>query len=223
MPTVTQRLIEAHEEERSCIGRELHDDINQRIALVSVNLDSLRQHLPGSLGDLNHELEAISRQLVDLGNDVQALSHRLYSSKLEYLGIEKAASSFCRELSKRQNVSIDCDFENIPIDLSKELSLSLFRVLQEALHNAIKHSGSKTFQVWLGVESNELQLKVRDMGIGFDPEQVMRGHGLGLISMRERMRLVKGDFFIDSQPKRGTTVHARVRLAPRAKSAHTAG
>lgn len=215
------RLIEAHEEERRWIARELHDDINQRLSLLAVSLDSLRR-VPAAASELAPELDGIRKQLEDLASDVQALSHRLHSSKLESLGLVRAAAGFCRELSYRQLVEIEFRSEDIPKDLPKDISLCLFRVLQETLQNAIKHSGSRHFEVSLCAGPSEVQLTVRDSGIGFDPEEAMKGNGLGLISIRERLKLVNGDLSIESQPQSGTTIHARVPLAPAAKSA-TAG
>src|SRR5215469_13986203 len=180
LSTVSRRLIEAHEEERTWIARELHDDI-------------------------------------------KALSHRLHSSKLEYLGLEAACAGFCRELSELQNVEIDFHSESVPKDLPKEVSVCVFRVLQEALQNGVKHSGSRHFQVSLRDDSNEVALTVRDSGVGFDPEQTINSHGLGLTSMKERLKLVDGQLFIDSKLQQGTTIHARVPLHPRRKSAGAVG
>lgn len=207
---VSRKLIEAHEEERTWIARELHDDVNQRIALMTVNLESLKQNLPASEIQTRYRIEATCQQIGDLGSDIQALSHRLHSSKLEYLGLTTACDGFCRELSERQNVEIDFRSENVPKNLSKESSLCLFRVLQEALQNAVKHSGVQQFQVSLKGSSNEVELSVHDSGIGFDLDRTMVGHGLGLISMKERLKLVAGHLTIDAKPRCGTTVHARV-------------
>jgi signal transduction histidine kinase len=116
-------------------------------------------------------------------------------------------------------VEIDFHSENIPKELPREISLCLFRVLQEALQNAIKHSGSRQFQVSLTGGVNEIELTVHDWGIGFEPEEAIKGRGLGLTSMKERLRVVDGELSIDSQFQRGTTIHARVPLRP---SSHTA-
>jgi signal transduction histidine kinase len=113
--------------------------------------------------------------------------------------------------------------ENIPKDLPKEVSVCLFRVLQEALQNATKHSGSQHFEVSLSGGPSEIQLTVRDSGRGFDPKEAMRGNGLGLTSIRERLKLVSGDLSIDSHPQRGTTIQARVPLTAKAKSAGIGG
>jgi PAS domain S-box-containing protein len=219
LSTVNQRLIEAQEEERTRIARELHDDINQRLALLAVKLQSLQQNLPASMAEIRHAIAEVSKETVGLGSDIQALSHRLHSSKLEYLGLASAAGGFCRELSDRQGMEIGFHSESIPKDLPREISLCLFRVLQEALQNAIKHSGSRHFQVSLSGGSSGVELTVRDSGIGFDPEDATRGSGLGLTSIKERLKLVNGKLFIDSQSQRGTTILARVPLSPKTKSA----
>jgi PAS domain S-box-containing protein len=219
LSTVNQRLIEAQEEERTRLARELHDDINQRLALLAVKLQSLQQSLPASVAEIRHAFAEASKEAQGLGNDIQALSHRLHSSKLEYLGLASAAGGFCRELSGRLGMEIGFHSESIPKDLPGEISLCLFRVLQEALQNAIKHSGSRYFQVSLSGGSSGVELTVRDSGIGFDPEDATRGDGLGLTSIRERLKLVNGKLFIDSQSQRGTTILARVPLSPKMKSA----
>ena len=132
LSSVSRRLIEAHEEERTWIARELHDDINQRMALLAVNINQLEQGLPDSAFELRNRLQEKGKQLVEITSEIQALSHRLHSSKLEYLGLAAAAASFCRELSAQQKVEIDFHSDDIPRKLPQEISLCLFRVLQEA-------------------------------------------------------------------------------------------
>jgi PAS domain S-box-containing protein len=216
---MSRKLIEAHEQERTWIARELHDDINQQVALLAVNLERLKQDLPALAPAVIRPFDEIVGHLSDLGTNIQALSHRLHSSKLEYLGIAAAASSFCRELSEKHRVQIDFHSESIPKELRQEIALSLFRILQEGLQNAIKHSGSQSFEVRLGSTSNEIELSVRDTGIGFNPEEAIRGLGLGLTSMRERVKLVHGKFSIDSQPGHGTAIRAIVPLNLGSKAA----
>lgn len=211
LSTVSQRLIEAQEEERTRIARELHDDIGQRVALLTVGLAGLKRLLPPS----EYGIEEATKQLRELGDDIQALSHRLHSSKLEVLGLAAAAAGFCREFSDLQKVTIDFRSENVPKELPPETLLSLFRVLQEALQNASKHSGSRNFQVRLRGGTREIELAVQDSGIGFELEEALKGRGLGLTSMRERLKLVDGELFVDSNPERGTTVHVRVPLHPK--------
>jgi PAS domain S-box-containing protein len=212
LANVGRRLIEAHEEERTWIARELHDDINQRIALLSVNLEQWAQHPPSSSVDVTNHIGDVLQDLGNLAEDIQALSHRLHSSKLEYLGLVAAAKGFCTELSEQKHVEIDFIHEGIPGSLPKEISLSLFRVLQEALQNAVKHSGARQFRVELRAASGEIQLTVNDRGVGFDRQNTINRHGLGLVSMQERTHLVGGQFSIQSEASRGTTISARVPL-----------
>jgi signal transduction histidine kinase len=205
-------LIEAQEEERTRIARELHDDISQRVALLAMQLDRMSLNLPASAADLKQGVEEAARQTSEIGNDIQALSHLLHNSKLEYQGLTAATAGFCRELSDRHGVAIDVRSEDIPSDLPPEISLCLYRVAQEALQNVMKHSGSRRVEVSLKSTLNELLLTVRDFGIGFDPADAVKGRGLGLISMKERLNLVGGELSIDSQPQTGTTILARVTL-----------
>ena len=143
---VGRRLIEAHEEERTWIARELHDDVNQRMALLAIELDRWNQQLPPSAVEFHDHIHHASQRLSDIATDIQALSHRLHSSKLEYLGLVAAAQSFCKELSEQQKVEIDFSHTAIPRSVPKEISLCLFRVLQETLQNAVKHSGVRHYQ-----------------------------------------------------------------------------
>jgi PAS domain S-box-containing protein len=222
LSSVSRRLIEAHEEERAWIARELHDDINQRLALLAVKMEGLGQALPASAAGLRNRLREEIKHVSEIGSEIQGLSHRLHSSKLEYLGLAAAAASFCRELSGQQKVEVDFRSDDVPKDLSQDISLCLFRVLQEALQNAAKHSGSKRFQVMLSSTSNDIQLTVQDSGVGFDVEEALKGHGLGLTSMKERLKLVDGDLSIDARVQVGTTIRARVSCNRHSKSARVA-
>lgn len=210
MSGFSRRLIEAQEAERTRIARELHDDINQRLAMVALTLKTAKQAFPNSDAKASL-LEEVGAWVADLENDIQALSHRLHSSKLEYLGLEVASSSFCKEISERQNLKIDFQCDGLPEELSSEVSLCLFRVLQEALHNAIKYSGVDRFEASLTGSPNSIELRVHDSGAGFDVRRI-NGHGLGLTSMKERLRLISGKCSIESEPGQGTTVIARVPL-----------
>jgi PAS domain S-box-containing protein len=220
---VSGRLIEAHEEERSWIARELHDDFNQRVALLATILERVKQDLPAEEEAGRRGVEEASQHVAELGSDIQALSHRLHSSKLEFLGLVAAVAGFCREFSNRQSVVIDFHSEDIPKALPKEISLCLFRVLQEALQNSLKHSRERRFEVSLKCADSEIELTVHDSGVGFDPEKIVSGHGLGLTSMKERLKLVDGQLSIDSKPQEGTTIHARVPLTLKVKSAGAVG
>jgi PAS domain S-box-containing protein len=219
LSTVSLKLIEAHEEERTRIARELHDDISQRLALLMLNLDRLRTDAQTSPAEFREAIVKAREGALNLVHDIQALSHRLHSSKLEYFGLAKAAAIYCSELSDLHNVEIDLRSEDIPGDLSKEIALCMFRVLQEALQNAIKHSQAQRFDVSFSrTLSGMICLTVHDSGIGFDPGESIKGRGLGLISMKERLNLVGGELSIESQPGKGTTIHARVPLSPTKKA-----
>jgi signal transduction histidine kinase len=205
-----RKLIEAHEEERTWIARELHDDINQRIALLTIELERWHQHVPSSAVDFHDHIHQARERLSDISKDIQALSHRLHSSKLEYLGIVAAANSFCKELSEQQKVLVEFSHSDMPHSVPWEISLCIFRVLQEALQNAVKHCDDRRIKADLRGTPDEIQLTVSDLGTGFDPQDAANRYGLGLISMRERLRLVNGQLFINSAPGRGTTIRASV-------------
>jgi PAS domain S-box-containing protein len=209
---LSRRLIEAQEAERARIARELHDDIGQRIALMMVTVDQLKGPTNSQNGSAG-KIDELRRQIADVSRGIHDLSHQLHSATLRHLGVAKAMRGFCSELSEQQNVEINYSFDNIPVDLTPEVSLCLFRVLQEALHNAVKHSGVRRFEVELRGTYEAIALVIRDSGAGFDPDIVMKGSGgLGLVSMQERLKLVSGDLSIDSRPNRGTVVSARVPL-----------
>jgi len=211
LATIGRRLIEAHEEERTWIGRELHDDINQRLALLAVELDQWNRSDPSG-AELREQVRHAQQRITKIAKDVQHLSHRLHSSKLEYLGLAKAASSFCKELSEQTKVEIAFSHAGVPRALPQEVSLCLFRVLQEALQNAVKHSGVKSFNVDLLGTPESIDLTVTDTGSGFEENEAFTRQGLGLISMRERLQLVQGKLSVKSKPGAGTTIHARVPL-----------
>jgi signal transduction histidine kinase len=214
---MTRKLIESQEQERSRIGRELHDDINQRLALLAVELDRLDQS--GSTKNLHDILQKAKVQVMEIATDVQAISHQLHSSKLEYLGLAAAAKSFCREISEMHKVGIGFTQDGVPRNLPQEVALCLFRVLQQALQNGIKYSGSDHFEVDLCGTPADIRLTVRDFGRGFSMDDAMQTNGLGLVSMRERVNLVKGEIEIKSKPMAGTEiiVHVPVPIADLAR------
>ncbi|MGA8489746.1 MAG: PAS domain-containing protein [Terriglobales bacterium] len=207
---VNRRLIDAQEQERTRIARELHDDIGQRLALLTIELEEIKQHLASSDPEASTRMQDVAKRAVEIGDEVRALSHRLHSSQLEYLGVAAAAAGFCKELSEQQRVKIDFAQSGLLGAVPRDISLCLFRVLQEALHNAVKYSGVQRFAVQLRGSTNEIHLTVRDSGTGFDPEAAMNGRGLGLISMRERVSLVKGTISIASRLMRGTEISVRI-------------
>jgi PAS domain S-box-containing protein len=220
---MNRKLIEAQEKERTRIARDLHDDIAQRLALLAVGLEQLQHELPESETALQRRIDTVQVQATQLTSDVQTLSHELHSAKLEYLGIVVAATGFCKELCERQKVEIDFKSKDVPSPLSSEISLCLYRVLQESLHNAVKYSGVRQFEVRLWGATEEIHLSVSDLGIGFSRADVMKGPGLGLTSMQERIKMVSGQIAIDSQPGRGTKIHAWVPVPADIQSVRAAG
>jgi PAS domain S-box-containing protein len=219
---VGRRLFDAQEQERTRIARELHDDFAQRLALVAVELDQLHQELP-SPPEIRSRMRELQRQTSAIATDIQTLSHELHSAKLEYLGIAAAMRGFCKEFGKQQKAEIDFKTHDLPSPLSPDISLCLFRVLQEALHNWSKHSGVRHVEVELSGTSDEMHLMVNDSGVGFDSEAVKASGGLGLISMEERVKLLKGTFSVESEPEGGTTIHVRVPLSSDSKPMRAAG
>jgi PAS domain S-box-containing protein len=213
LASVSRKLIEAQEQERTRIARELHDDIGQRLALLAIELEQVRQVSPDLSIEVRSRIAALQKHTTEIASDVQSLSHELHSSKLEYLGIATAMSAFCKEFSDQQNVEVVFAHDEVPRKLPPDISLCLFRVLQEALQNALKHSGVRHFDVELSYGSDQLHLTVTDSGAGFESKAERGSRGLGLISMEERVKLLNGTFSIESRPKRGTTIHASVPLS----------
>jgi PAS domain S-box-containing protein len=209
---VNRRLIEAQELERTRIARELHDDFSQRLALMTVALEQLQGH-PSNLSEVRSRIRELWKQASEMTMDIQSLSHELHSSKLEYLGVVAAIRGFCGEFGQQQKMEIKFKSHDVPSSLSPDISLCLFRVLQEALHNSAKHSGVRCVEGRLWGTSDEIHLTVSDFGTGFDTKRAREGRGIGLISMEERLKLVKGTLSIESEPQRGTTVHARVPIS----------
>ena len=223
LASVSRKLIDAQEQERSRIARELHDDIGQRLALLTTEMDQLQQDTPDLPADIRKRIGDLHGQISGTAMDVQSMSHELHSSKLEYLGLATAVRSFCKEFSEQQNLEIECKTHDLPSPLAPEIALCLFRVVQEALHNSAKHSGVRHFEVKLWGAPGEVHLTVADSGAGFDTEAAKESRGLGLTSMQERLRLLNGTFSIESQPRRGTMVHASLPLSSGSDSIRTAG
>jgi len=215
---MSRNLIESQEQERTRIGRELHDDINQRLAMLAIELEQLQENP----SDNRSRLQELRKQTIEISDDVQALSHELDSSKLERLGAIGGMRSWCREFGERQGIQVEFKSPEAKISLPREIGLCLFRVLQEALHNAAKYSGVRRIEVQLREDAGEIHLLVSDLGRGFDLETAKEGRGLGLTSMQERIRLINGIIEIRSKPMGGTTIHVHVSLTS-GHSQHAAG
>jgi PAS domain S-box-containing protein len=211
LSTVGRRMIEAHEEERTRIARELHDDVNQRLALLANGLQEFEQVTSaGNDWTQKKDLHELWQLTCDIATDIQHISHQLHPSKLHYLGLGSAVRDLCREFSRQHKFDVECVVRDLPHDLEESISLNLFRTVQEALRNVAKHSQARHVQVELTYRSNVVDLLISDDGIGFDPELARASQGIGLVSMRERLRSVSGEFSIWSRPSQGTQVRGTV-------------
>jgi len=215
---MSRKLIEAQEQERTRIGRELHDDINQRLAMLTLELEQLQ----ANPSEVQTRVQELLKQTTELSDDVQALSHEFHSSKLEYLGVVPGIKSWCKEFGERQAMEIDFK-SDVSSVVPFDVGICLFRVLQESLHNAAKHSAVKRIEVQLREVSNEIHLIVTDLGRGFDVVSAIQDQGLGLTSMQERVRLLNGSVDIESKPMAGTTIHVRVPFGSEQATRRAAG
>ncbi len=209
---LARRLTNAQEKERTRIARELHDDIGQSLAILRIQMLRAGQPVSGMMGKRHPSITDLCNDLKLLAEKVSRISHQLHSSELEYLGLAVAIQSHCREFSAKYKIPVECSCTNLPEDLDSLLALSLLRIVQEALHNAAKHSQAKSMQVEVKATDAGLSLLIADDGIGFDLEEAKLAAGLGLISMRERVHLAGGEFEITSAPGKGTRITARVPL-----------
>jgi PAS domain S-box-containing protein len=206
------QLIHAREDECARIARELHDDLNQRVALVSVELDHLSRNPPPSKAKLREIINQVIKQATDLSTEIHRMSHDLHPSKLVHLGLVAALRSLCSELSASYGLNIELSCVEMPAGLPKDLSICLYRIVQESLNNVVRHSGAKEAIVELRGTRHEVRLRVEDTGRGFEIESARSKKGLGLMSMRERLRLVGGTITIESGIWKGTRIEVRVPL-----------
>lgn len=211
--TVSARLIRAQEEERNRIARELHDSLNQKLALLCVDVEEFSQTHRDN--ELSEWLNDWSVKLQDATADLDDLSHQLHPAKLDHLGFVPALESLCREMSGRRGLRVRFVLQGNPgsfAQLDKEVALCAYRVVQEALGNVIKHSGAATARVSVRCRHDCLVLMITDAGKGFNVENARLQGRLGLTSMEERLRLANGELFIRSWPSRGTQIEARIPL-----------
>jgi signal transduction histidine kinase len=207
------RLIDMQEKERSRLARELHDDFNQRLAVLAIDLERAAQTISDSPAGISQRLHELWNRAREIGTDLHSLSHRLHSSTLESLGLVFAVSSLCGEFAEQQDIQVDFTNENIPRYLSPDLALCLFRVAQEGLRNVKRHSGASRAEVRLDGTEQAILLSIADKGRGFDSRTSPARGGLGIRSMQERLRLLGGRFEIRSQPGEGTVIYVSVPLA----------
>lgn len=205
------RLMRAAEEERARIARELHDDINQRLALLANGIQEASQAAAENTVPLQQQaLQELLQLTNEIASGIQYISHQLHPSKLHYLGLAATMRHLCKEVAQQHKIEVECIVNDLPGTLEEDVSLNLFRVVQESLRNVVKHSHAHHVKVELTWQSSALRLRVSDDGVGFDPENERIDHGLGLISMRERLRSVGGKFSICSKPSLGTQVEGTI-------------
>ena len=202
---MTGRLIRAQEEERSRIARELHDDFNQRLALLAIGLQRLEHTIQSEIG-VAAQVSDLYHMTQEIASDVHRLSHQLHPAKLQHLGLVPAIKGLCRELFEQYGAEIDFVHRNVPNPIAQESALCIFRVAQEALSNTVKHSGVKNGKLELSVDRGVLHLCVSDSGAGFDLQAISAKGRLGLISMQERVRAAGGTISVESRPSTGTRI-----------------
>jgi PAS domain S-box-containing protein len=210
---LTGRLITTQEEERARIARELHDDFSQRLALHSIGLAQLWKRLPESEVEERAEVQELLKTTREMASDMRSLSYQLHSTRLEHVGLELALRALCKEMSSKYNIEIEFTQRGVSSEIPKDVALCLFRIAQEALGNVVKHSHAKQAQAELHRAGNEIRLRVVDAGVGFDSDVRRADAGIGLVSMRERLRLVDGTLFVRSAPSKGTEILAQVPLS----------
>ncbi len=206
---LSRRLIQTQEQERRRIALELHDQLGQELALLSIEIEQLIPTAPESQAQ---QLQKLATKTKEVASQVQTLSHQLHPSQLQHLGLVAAARSLCREVSQASKIQIDFSHSDVPSPIPEDVSICLYRVLQESLGNMVKHSGTQEAQVTLTGRPDQIHLDVCDSGVGFDTEVQRETFGLGLISMRERLNLVGGELSVESEPSGGTQIKACVPL-----------
>jgi PAS domain S-box-containing protein len=207
---LSPRLIEAHEEERGRVAGELRDDLNQRMALLQIGLGQFERDVPGLSVEARIQLHCLTEVATEIASSIHNLSHRLRPSLLDILGPVPSIERLCRELSDRHNLQIQFVHHDVPEQMPKDVTLCLYRIAQEALRNVVKHSGAAAAQVELSGYEDRIELCISDAGVGFSPESAQRTAGLGLISMKERLRLVGGQLWVESDSSRGTRIRVRI-------------
>ena len=208
LASLSGRLIEAQDEERKRIAREIHDDYNQRVAMLAIDLEQLAENVGDSSGETSQKVHELFDRIGELGADLHSLSHRLHSSTLESLGLLVGLEAFCKEFAEQHGVQVDFVHENVPRGVPADAALCMFRITQEALRNIKRHSGANRAEVRLEQMDGRLHLSVSDRGRGFDSNEPPAERGIGIHSMEERLRLLGGKLEIQSRPMEGTRIDA---------------
>jgi signal transduction histidine kinase len=213
LSSLSRRLIEAQEVERARIARELHDDLSQRMALLQIGLEQLARDTSGLSPKNRQELRDMTKVCTEVSSSIHNLSHQLHPFKLDTLGLVASLRGFCNEFARQHNLHIHFVHRDIRGQVAKDVTLCLYRIVQEALRNVVKHSQAIEAKVDLSGRADQIELCISDSGVGFRLEDAKPETGLGLVSMRERLRLVGGRLSVKSKPYRGTQIRARVPLS----------
>ena len=209
LSNLSRHLMQTHERERAALARTLAEDVCQRIMTLTLRLHNLRGTAHD--GEVQAVVADISEELASLVGEISAVSDPVHQ-RLALLGLATAGRGFCDDLSARYDVAVHFQDEDVPRDLPSDIALALFRVLQEATVNAVVHSATR--EVWVSVRgtAGEIRLQIVDRGVGFDTQRAVASGGVGLVAIRERLKLVNGDSVIVSRPGKGTRVEAWVPL-----------
>jgi PAS domain S-box-containing protein len=212
LQTLTGRLILGQEAERRRLARELHDSLSQRLAVLAIQAGKTETAEKDGHDPIRKSLRNLRDQAILIAADVHSISHGLHPSILDDLGLSKAVESECARFSTREGIAVAFTAQNIPERLPQDVSLSIYRIVQESLNNIAKHACARRVSVSLAKSEVGLQLSVQDDGLGFDTAEVRKQPGLGLASIRERVRLVRGQHCIATEPQKGTTITVTVPL-----------
>jgi PAS domain S-box-containing protein len=207
---VRSALAEVQVEEARRISRELHDDIGQRLAIVSFEIDGMAARPSVSHDELVANLRSYQQKIVEIGDGLREISHRMHPSVLEHLGLSKALEHLCKDFSKREGIPARFHSDELANKVPHSIAACFYRVAQEALRNVSKHARAFDVEVKLAEAGQELQLSITDSGTGFDTTRATSG--LGLHSMRERVELANGSFSVTSEPGSGTRILVIVPL-----------
>ena len=208
---LTTRLMNAQEKERARLARELHDGLNQSVALLSIQIGMLRND-PRDITYAKQQLDSFAADIERLSEDVHRISYELHPANLNQLGLEAAISTLCRDLSASSDVEIDFQSDKLPRDLSQNMSLGLYRIAQESLRNVVRHSDATWAHVRVSLATDEVAMLIVDNGKGFDQNNAARKNGLGLLSIRERVRRLDGRVEITTEPGAGTQIRVSIPL-----------
>jgi signal transduction histidine kinase len=206
------RLIAAQEEERRYVARELHDDLNQQVAAMAIGISRLKRQLPDADGAVQGQIAKLQDNTDSLSERIRQMSHELHSSVLQHAGLPAALNSYCAEFSDLEGIAVTLDIRAGVEAVPSDAALCLYRVAQESLRNIARHSGARSAVVTLTGVNGAVELRVVDQGVGFDPGQARGGHGLGLVSMEERVKLLHGSFVLTTRPGAGTELRAQIPL-----------